>query len=69
MTRLTKVRLTLAAFALALGVTALTPPPAAALCIQRICTSSLQCKNWCPSASVASCTNGVCQYQYGVLID
>jgi len=69
MTRLTKFRLTLAAFALILGFAALNPPPAAALCIHRICSTALQCKNWCPSASVASCVNGVCQYQYGVLID
>ncbi len=66
MTRLTKLRLTLAAFALAFGFTALNPPPAAAKCVSRTCTYSSQCRSWCPSASVATClSQGYCYYEYG----
>lgn len=64
MTRLTKFRLTLAAFALAFGFTALNPPPAAAKCVSRSCSYTSQCRSWCLSATSASCSNGYCVYGY-----
>jgi len=63
MFKLRRLHLTIAALVLA-GGTALIPKPSEAIiCPHYFCRTDLDCSSKCPSAPIAYCDGGACQYQ------